>query len=363
MNFLIPRRWHRWFYFEYWPVWLFYLPALPYWLFLAVRSRSWLYFTAANPGISHGGYFGESKSAILDKIPADFKPKSFHFKAKTDIIEIFLVLARADLSWPVVCKPDNGERGFQVAILHQPAALQQHIKSIQGDFIIQEYIDFPLEFGIFYYRFPDGPSGISSVVQKEFLTLNGDGQKTVRSLMQGKLRSLLQIRRFEKEKPEILDYIPEKEEKVILEQVGNHSKGTKFLNAGKIINPALVRVFDHIAAEMQGIHYGRFDLKVKSLDDLYAGKNIRIVEFNGATAEAAHIYQPGYSMLSAYRDVFYHMKLLQQIGTGFHKKGVPYSPLMSFVQQILTYKWKTKDTLPNNPDNAEPLKVFTKLTA
>jgi len=343
---LPPRRWHRWFYFEYWPVWLFYLPALPYWVILAIRSKSILYFTAANPGIEHGGFFGESKAAILDKIPADFKAKTFHFKQGTAAIDLFTELTRADLNWPLVCKPDSGERGYLVAVIHRPTDLLQHIEKIAGDFIVQEYVSFPLEFGIFYYRFPDGKSGISSIVQKEFLSVTGDGHKNVRMLMGEQLRSLLQIDRFEREKPDLLLQIPEKGEKIILEHIGNHCKGTKFLDASALITPALVALFDLIADEMKGIYYGRFDLKVSSLEDLYAGKNIRILEFNGATSEVAHIYHPGFPILKAYRAVFYHIGLLQKISLLLHKKNIPFSPLLPFLRQMNTYfrSKKNKET-------------------
>ncbi|MDX5321090.1 MAG: hypothetical protein LPK45_08285, partial [Bacteroidota bacterium] len=47
--------------FEYWPVWLVYLPTLLYWAVLAIRARSLFYMTAANPSIELGGFFGESK--------------------------------------------------------------------------------------------------------------------------------------------------------------------------------------------------------------------------------------------------------------------------------------------------------------
>lgn len=340
----LPRRWHRWFYFEYWPVWLFYLPAVPYWLLLSLRSKTLLYFTAVNPGIEHGGFFGESKAAILKKIPQEYKAKTFFFEFGTDIRAVFTVLATAQLDWPLVCKPDNGERGYQVAVVHRPAELQKQIDSIAGNFIVQEFIAHPLEFGIFYHRFPNGRSGITSIVQKEFLSVRGDGNKTVKMLMAENLRSLLQIERFEREKPELLLEIPARGEQYLLEHIGNHSKGTKFLNANHLANPALVAVFDRISIAMQGIHFGRFDLKVSNLEDLYLGKNIRILEFNGATSEVAHIYQPGYALLQAYKDVFYHMRLLQQISMQHHQLSVPYSSFVPFIKQIHTYLSKKKDS-------------------
>jgi hypothetical protein len=57
----VSRLW-RW---EFWPSWLFYLPVLPWLAYLSLRYGRVLTWTAANPGIPHGGVVGESKHAIL----------------------------------------------------------------------------------------------------------------------------------------------------------------------------------------------------------------------------------------------------------------------------------------------------------
>src|SRR5262249_28041896 len=61
----VSRLWRR----EFWPNWLFYLPALPWLAYLAVRYRGVMAWTAANPGIPQGGVVGESKYAILAQLP------------------------------------------------------------------------------------------------------------------------------------------------------------------------------------------------------------------------------------------------------------------------------------------------------
>ncbi|MDZ7607967.1 MAG: hypothetical protein U5K79_20860 [Cyclobacteriaceae bacterium] len=62
--------------FEFWPYWIFYFPMLFYGLYLALRARSPMYFSAANPGMKYGGVMGESKYKVLTGIPADFLPRS-----------------------------------------------------------------------------------------------------------------------------------------------------------------------------------------------------------------------------------------------------------------------------------------------
>jgi hypothetical protein len=61
---------------EYWPVYVFNLPVLGIWIWNAIRARDFFFFTLTNPGIETGGFFGESKSEILDNIPDGFKPKT-----------------------------------------------------------------------------------------------------------------------------------------------------------------------------------------------------------------------------------------------------------------------------------------------
>ena len=58
------------------------------------------------------------------------------------------------LTFPVVLKPDVGERGSGVAIVRSHEQLDAYLRAAEGDIIIQQYID-GLEFGVFYYRYPE----------------------------------------------------------------------------------------------------------------------------------------------------------------------------------------------------------------
>src|SRR6516162_8003124 len=58
-------RWRHW---EFWPAWLFYVPVALYYIRLAIRYRSFTLPTAANPGMQHGGFIGESKFHILKQL-------------------------------------------------------------------------------------------------------------------------------------------------------------------------------------------------------------------------------------------------------------------------------------------------------
>src|SRR6185295_2734821 len=59
-------------YWEHWPFYIVYTPVYFYFIWLAVKSHSLLFFTASNPGVDTGGFYGESKISVLDKIPRQF---------------------------------------------------------------------------------------------------------------------------------------------------------------------------------------------------------------------------------------------------------------------------------------------------
>jgi len=329
-NFLIKLR--SW---EYWPFNVIYGPIFIYWLWLSIRARSLLYFTASNPGIKNGGMLGESKNEILNQIPSQYRPKHLLFSPETDLDTIVAALKRHDIEFPFICKPDVGERGWQVEKICALEALKSYVNAIKVPFLVQQFIDLPIELGVFYYRYPNAEKGeISSIVKKEMLSITGDGIHTIENLILQNDRAKLQWKTLKEKFSPQLQVILKPEEKLQLVGIGNHCKGTKFINGNPLINDQLVDVFDHISHQINGFYFGRFDLRVASLEDLYRGK-IQVMELNGAGSEAAHIYEPGFSLIEAYKSIFHHWKVLFKISIINHKKGVPY---LSFKDGWSEYK-------------------------
>ncbi|MGL4597449.1 MAG: hypothetical protein ACRCYO_07980, partial [Bacteroidia bacterium] len=54
-------------------------------------------------------------------------------------------------------------------------------------------------------------------------------------------------------------------------------------------------------------------LKVRNIEDLYAGQNIKIMELNGASSEPGHIYDSSNTLFLAYKDLAAHWKRLAEI--------------------------------------------------
>ena len=316
---------------------MFYVPLLPYWLFQAVRTRSLTFFTNADPCIDYGGFFGESKMDILRQIPKEYLPKTIFIEKQTDLKSIVDKLIQEDLVYPIICKPDVGERGTQVEKLYSNYDLVQYLSNVQEDFIIQEFITYDIELGVLYYRYPGSPKGkVTSVTRKEFLSVLGDGKSTVEQLMLQSTRARFQIESMRKRLGDMgMNEVIKSGEKRILEPIGNHCRGTKFLDDNHLLNSTLDEVFDKIALTIDGFHYGRFDLKVKSIEDLYEGKNIRIMELNGVSSEPGHIYDPKNTLWAAYRDLAQHWKIIADISIQQQRRGimpVPFGVLWKVVK-------------------------------
>ncbi|MFL5731193.1 MAG: hypothetical protein ACJ75J_17020 [Cytophagaceae bacterium] len=324
------------FHWEFWPFTLFYSPIFLYWLWLSIKARSFFFFTASNPAIETGGMMGESKIKILDQIPSEYLPQTFFVTIGTTKNAIQAKMKSMDISFPVIAKPDIGERGRMVEKIVNEQELEAYLNIIKVDFIIQEYISFPLELGVFYVRYPEEEQGkITSLVIKDFLKVTGDGKSTVLELMKNYPRASFQLGRIGPRLGERASYVPAQGETVDLEPIGNHARGTTFLNGNHFIDVQLHEVFNVISNKIPGFYYGRYDLRCSSMEDLKQGKNIRIMEINGAGAEPAHIYHPDSSIFLAYKALFSHWKMLYIVSTQNHKKGIPY---MSFREARKKYR-------------------------
>lgn len=323
----------KYIYYEYWPWWLFYVPMLPLWFYLSLRNRSFAYFSVTNPGIYLGGFFGESKKDIMALIDNAYMAQSVYIENEIDFESVKSKIK--NMPYPLIAKPDIGERGNDVEKIIDAVQLQQYHSKINAPYIIQEFITYDIELGILYSRMPNEEKGIvSSVTFKKFMSVTGDGVNTVLQLMQKNTQSRFQIKRMLSEQNSLMQSIPAKGETLLLEPIGNHCRGTAFVNYNHIINDDLHRVFDNICKPIQGFYYGRFDLKVKSIEDLYKGENIKIMELNGASSEPGHLYDKHYTLLKAYKDLSQHWIRLSNISRYNMRNG--YKPV-SFSTIVKTY--------------------------
>ncbi|MDH5382437.1 MAG: hypothetical protein OEW75_16400, partial [Cyclobacteriaceae bacterium] len=169
--------------------------------------------------------------------------------------------------------------------------------------------------------YPNKEEGlITSIVIKEMLTLVGDGQSSLLELILKNDRAYLQLKRIITEGKFDLNFIPEEDEKIVLNTIGNHCLGTIFLNGEKLNSEEMRKSFDRLSKNIEGFFYGRFDVRAATLADIEKG-NVKIMELNGVNSEPAHIYQPGYSFLKGQKSLLFHWKTLYEISKINRKNG------------------------------------------
>lgn len=310
---------------EYWHSNIFFIPVSLYVIYLAMRARSPLFFSAANPSIPTGGMIGENKADISRWIPPKYRPKNTVISPLMFVSEISKSLDTAGLEFPLIIKPTVGARGFLVKKIHTKQEILTHIEQNPTLFLIEEYIDYPVEAAVLYWRNPEtNESGISSVTVKEFLHVIGNGQSSIKELLMRNQRGVLQIPRLLEEQADLMASIPELGRKIIVEPIGNHCRGTKFLNFNHLITPDMVAAFDKIQADLPDCYLFRLDLKTPSVSDLQKGKNIKILEINGVGSDPAHIFDPTFPLWSMYAAYFSLWRKIFEISTAVHRRGVPY---------------------------------------
>lgn len=316
--------WLKWTSFEFWPPWLFYLPIVPRYIFLSLKHRSFFMPFYANPGIRHAGLIGESKWDFYQYLGgSEFALKTRLLQTDEALEQIKKLIESGEFQFPFILKPDVGQRGFAVRIIHDEAELHDYLKEAKFDLLIQELSCYSGEAGVFYCRQPDNTKGfIFSVTDKRFPFVVGDGASPLGKLILKDRRARIiaptYFSRFEGE----LDHIPQKGEKVLLSTCGNHCQGAIFLNGQWLRTEELLAAIERTAQLIPDFYFGRFDLRYSTVDDLRLGKSIQIVEVNGAGSEATHIWDSQTSLKEAYSVLFEQWGLLFSIGAQVRKNKI-----------------------------------------
>ncbi|HXU08708.1 MAG TPA: VTT domain-containing protein, partial [Blastocatellia bacterium] len=341
---LLVSKWRRLTRWEFWPMWAFYPPVICYVLFLALKHRSLTVFTAANPAIPASGFIGESKLDILHGLATSngYVARSTLIEAPLDlearIKSVNGFIEKHNLSFPFVLKPDQGQRGSGVAIIRSSEETNRYFSNASVDTIIQEYAP-GAEFGVFYYRQPDEKRGrIFSITEKRMPTVTGDGASTLERLILADDRAVCMAQFLLDKHKMRVNEVPAEGERVQLVEIGTHSKGALFLDGGWIKTPELETAIDEISRAFDGFYFGRFDIRTSSVDDFRAGRNFKIVELNGVTSEATHIYDPRNSLIAAYRVLFEQWRLAFEIGAKNRERGIKPSSARELFKMMGDYK-------------------------
>jgi hypothetical protein len=338
----------RW---EYWPPLVSYLPVAGYVLWLMVRHRSATVFTAANPSILAGGFIGESKIDILNGLAASGSRVARSalidgtLTTEGKMIKADAFLAAAQPGLPVVLKPNEGQRGSGVVVARTKDALAACLVRSSVDTVIQEYVP-GLEFGVFYVRRPSEARGhILSITEKRLPSVTGDGRRTVEELLLQDRDTIGMARFHLRQQSGRLRDVPQAGERMMLGDCGSHCRGARFYDGRRVLTPLLEAAFDDIARTYEGFYFGRFDVRACSLDDFRRGQGFKVIELNGVTSEATHIYDPAISLRRAYRALFEQWRLAFEIGAANAKRGAQVTSMWALVRLLIHYREASKGHL------------------
>ena len=329
--------------YEFWPIALLYLPLIPWFAWLAWRHRSLTVFTACNPAIPAGGFVGESKRAINDAFAASGRVPRFVMALASEdtadrIQKASQFRVQEELDWPLVLKPDAGQRGQGVAIVRSHDEIERYFDTHRGDTLVQEFVP-GIELGAFYYRDPKShQEGILSLTTKEVPRVLGDGQKTLERLILEHPRGAIMAPTYFREAGAALEQVPDAGSVIPLSTVGAHSRGTVFLDGEQLRTPELEAAIKALAESCEGFDFGRFDLMFPSEAAVRKGGPFQMIELNGVTAESTNLYDPKYQFRDAYRILAQQWSLAFKIGAARRDLGHPTTGPLALVRMWLDFK-------------------------
>lgn len=342
--------------FEFWPGFIFYIPVVFQWIFLSIRYRGISLPMNANPSISLSGMVGEAKSEVFSMSCGEAKNKiaSWVLLKKWNnpddaVTRLKVLMEEKNLHYPLIAKPDVGCRGAGVRIIRSDDQLRNYIKIFpsEGDLMLQKLVPYEAEAGIFYIRYPGTTKGeIFSVTLKYQPRVIGNGVATLQQLIEADPRAGRVKHLYLPRHKHMLQVIIPKGQVFKLAFAGSHSQGSIFRDGREYITHELAKSLDKVCDGLPEFYYGRFDIKFRDIDSLMDGRNYYIVEINGASSEAAHIWDCRGSLKEVFRVLLYQYHTLFQIGAINRRRGFRPPSLKVFLKAWL----KEKRLVENYPD-------------
>lgn len=292
----------------YWASKQYYYSSLILYLWYSIRSGTFTWFSICNPKIPFGGMLDEMKTEVFHWVPSKYLPKTIKVKGAHCI-------NKENLKYPIILKPDVGFKGYDVKKVESEIEFEKLTKEIDfsKNWIAQEFIDYNKEYSVLYaHDYDKGRGCVSSITQKEYPFIIGNGKTTIKGLLDQYSDPYL-------DKVEVLDKfenrlsdIPLDGKKVILHEIGNYSQGAKFYNRKDLIGTDMLKTMATLHSEIRHFDFFRIDCKADTDEDLLAGK-FKILEINGMKSEPIHIYDSSETMLSRGKSIAQHWKLAFRI--------------------------------------------------
>lgn len=323
---LLRSKWARLMRWEFWPIWAIYGAMSPSLLSMMLRYRSVRMPTLVNPLIPGGGLAGESKTAIgeaLDRAEAHAIPtlvlEPGGVESRTEAAERFQ--AQAEIGWPLVFKPDVGERGRGVAIVRDTDGIREYLEAEAGRTLVQAFVGGD-EFGLFFIRRPGlrGRKGeLFSIARKSPREVIGNGVDSLERLILLDPICLPMAPKLLRLNGDRLQEVPAMNERVRVTELGTHSLGCRFLVGEDLRSEALEEAVDRLSATLD-VDLGRYDVRAPDEAALMRGE-FKVIEFNGLTGEPAHMYDPRYGLFAGLRILRAQWEAAFEIGAAHRAAG------------------------------------------
>lgn len=309
---------------EYWPWQVVYVPIFLQYGWQSIKYGSFAYPTIINrPYMEFGGIVEESKWDMYLKSPKGNVPKTELLPSGKDKIELEEFLKKHNLSFPLIVKPDLGMKGKGIRKLHCMEDLQKFSPNPKFKFLIQEFLSYSKEIGLFIFKSPKTDKWeISSIMERAFPSITGNGINTIEELIRKNPRTFLQLERWKNLQRFEFDKVLATGEVLQLDHIGNHRLGTRFVDVNFRNNDALVKAIGDYCEKIDGLEYGRLDIVFNSWEELNLGENFCIIEINGANAEPSHIYDPKHSLFYAWSGLYFHFRIQYLLAKKARKRGL-----------------------------------------
>ena len=167
----------------------------------------------------------------------------------------------------------------------------------------------------------------------------GDGRRTLEALILDDDRAVSAARLYCERHHDRLHDVPAPGEVIGLAELGTHCRGAVFLDGDWVRTAALERRFDGIARRFDGFFFGRFDVRAAGgIEAFRQGEGFKILELNGVTSEATHIYHPGTPLRAAYRVLMQQWRIAFEIGAANRDAGAAPTPLRRLIALAREYR-------------------------
>jgi hypothetical protein len=308
---------------EAWPFALIYAPVALWWGWYMLRSGAVWFFTPSNPKLTFGGMEGEPKREMYDLLPKHLYPTTINILPTLSAEDLLAAVKEAGIIYPFVVKPEVGGQGILFRKIDTEKELLHYHSLMEFEYIVQNMILYKMEVSVFHIRHPKEQKGIvTGFLQKIPLHVIGDGKLSLQELIVSHPKANKFATDMLVKHADNLKNIIGADEKYVLSYAANHNRGALFIDLKNEIDDKLVAIFDALSIEINDFFYGRYDIMCNSVEDLKAGKNYSILEYNGCGAEPNHFYDTGYTLRGAHKEILKHWKYMYEISKYNAQQGI-----------------------------------------